>query len=114
VAKPGTDKVSVPITCAAGGPSCTVTTKITVVETLHKHGKVVHRTVVIGTETTTIAAGASHSVHVTLSRAGRKLLAKNRSLKTTVRVTSTSAGSTKTIAAKKLTLTAAKGHHKKK
>jgi large repetitive protein len=112
VAKNGA--VNIPLSCAAGGASCTVTTKITVVETLHKHGKVVHRTVVIGSETTTIAAGASHSVHVTLSRAGRKLLAKNKSLKTTVRVTSTSAGSTKTIAAKKLTLTAAKGHHKKK
>jgi hypothetical protein len=114
VAKPGSDKVSVPITCAAGGPSCTVTTTITVVETLHKHGKIVHRTVVIGTEKTTVAAGTSKSAQVALSAAGRKLLAAHKSLKTTVTVTTGSGKSAKTLAAKKVSLTAAKGHGKKK
>ena len=60
VSKRGSTSVTVPIDCAAGGASCTVTVKVTAVEKVKdKKGKSVSKTVVIGTRTTTVAAGVT-------------------------------------------------------
>jgi hypothetical protein len=107
------EAVDIPIDCAAGGASCRVTTTITVIKTLHPHGELIHRTIVIGTARTTVAAGAGRTFKVMISPAGRKLVAAHRSLKTTVTVTSGSGRPASTVADRRAMLTAAKRHHKK-
>jgi hypothetical protein len=106
VAKPGAQGVTVPLRCAAGGASCTVTVKLTTVRTVHRHGKVVRRTVVLGSKRTTVAAGKSKRVKVKLTTAGRKLLTTDKKLATKVSVTSTTSAGTKHTAVKRLTLKA--------
>jgi hypothetical protein len=118
VAKPGALAVTVPLRCAAGGASCTVTVKLTTVKTVHRHGKVVRRTVVLGSKRTTVAAGKSKRVKVKLTKAGRKLLSAHKKLSTKVSVISTTSAGTKHTAVKRLTLkakaTTAAKHTKKK
>ena len=72
----------VTVSCAA---ACRLTLTITVTETLRR-GKVIavsakKRKVVIGKATTTLAAGQSRTVRVSLNKAGRKLLAGRRRFK---------------------------------
>jgi hypothetical protein len=118
VAKPGALAVTVPLRCATGGASCTVTVKLTTVRTVHRHGKVVRRTVVLGSKRTTVAAGKSKRVKVKLTKAGRKLLTTHKKLATKVSVTSTTSAGTKHTAVKRLTLkakaTTAAKHTKRK
>jgi hypothetical protein len=69
----------------AAGSSCTITLTLSIVETLSGHrliavaaaqkGKRTKRTLIVGSKTVTLAAGASESVTVTLNATGKKLLA---------------------------------------
>ncbi len=74
--------VTLPIKCAAHGASCTVKVAVMTTVTVMKHGKKVHKTIVLGTRRATVGAGRSHTIKVTLSRAGRRLLATHRHLAT--------------------------------
>jgi hypothetical protein len=106
VTKRGAQAVTVPLRCAAGGASCTVTVRLTTVRTVHRHGKVLRRTVVLGSKRVTVAAGKSKRVKVKLTKAGRTLLTTDKKLATKVSVTSTTGAGTKHIAVKRLTLKA--------
>jgi Bacterial Ig-like domain (group 3) len=106
VTKPGAQAVTVPLRCAAGGASCTVTVRLTTVRTVHRHGKIVRRTVVLGSKRVTVAAGKSKRVKVKLTKAGRTLLTTDKKLATKVSVTSTTSAGTKHTAVKRLTLKA--------
>ena len=109
VSKPGSKAVTVPLKCAAGGASCTVTVRLTTTQTVTgRHGKKISRTVVLGTKTTTLAAGQSRKVAVTLNGKGKVLLARNNRLKTKVSVVSMTAAGTKKTVTKQVTLTAVK------
>jgi hypothetical protein len=85
---------SVPVSCS-GARSCTITVTLSVLETLH-HGKVTalaasakttKKTVVVGSETVTIAAGKSRTVRISLNGSGKRLLAKHNPLKAKLAVT---------------------------
>jgi hypothetical protein len=125
---------SASVSCAAGGPGCTVTALITATETLkgnkvvgvsaiavsnskrkHKKGKTRKKVVVLGKARVTLAAGQHRTVKVSLNRSGKKLLAKHKHLKTKLKVTSkTAGGKTKTVASKTVTFKQPKKHKKKK
>ena len=101
--------VSVPISCAAGGASCTVTVTLTAVKTVSKaNGKTVKKTVVLGTSTTTVAAGTKATPAVKLNKAGKALVAKDKKLATKVLVTSKASGGATMTATKKVVLSASK------
>ena len=88
---------SVGVSCS-GGSSCTITLTLSVLETLH-HGKVTavaastkktkktKKTVVVGSESVTIAAGKSETVKLKLNATGKRLLAKHNPLKAKLAVT---------------------------
>jgi hypothetical protein len=83
-----------------------VTVKLTTVRTVHRHGKLGRRTVLLGSKRATVAAGKSNRVKVKLTKAGRKLLANDKKLATKVSVTSTTGVGTKHTTLKRLTLKA--------
>ena len=108
--------VSVPIACK-GDTSCTVSLKLTVVETLRGHkviavsarkAKVTHKTVVVGTATATIKAGGTKTVRIGLNRTGRKLLAARHKLTAKLTVTQRIAGRNRTLSTQKVTFKAPK------
>jgi hypothetical protein len=78
---------NVVVSCAgASGTSCAVTLKLTVTEKLRggkllavtaggKHqGKPKHKTVIVGSATSTVPAGQTHTIAVALNRTGLRLL----------------------------------------
>jgi hypothetical protein len=112
--------VAVPIACK-GDTSCTVSLKLTVTETLRGHRviavsarktKVTHKTLVLGTKSATIRAGRSQTVHISLNRTGRKLLAARHKLTAKLTVTQRIAGRNRTVATKKVTFKAPKHQRK--
>ena len=111
---------SIPITCT-GATSCTVSLKLTVVETLHGHklvavsarkGKVTHKTVVLGTASATVKPGHTQTVRIGLNRTGRHLLAKRHKVTAKLTVTQRTGGKNHTISTQKVTFKAPKhrGH----
>ncbi len=108
--------VSVPITCT-GDTSCKVSLKLTVRETLRGHrviavsarkAKVTHKTLVLGTKSATIGAGRTQTVHISLNRTGRKLLAARHKLTAKLTVTQRIAGRNRTLSTQKVTFKAPK------
>jgi hypothetical protein len=89
-----------------------VTLTLTTVETVvvHSHGSThkVKKVVTVGTVTITIGAGTSKTPRVTLNAAGRRLLARDHRLKTTLSVRTTAKGKTKTVSTKTVTFTTRK------
>ncbi len=111
---------SVPITCK-GDTSCTVSLKLTVVETLRGHRlvavsarkpKLTHKTVVVGTAKATIKAGHKQTVRIGLNRTGRKLLAARHRLTAKLTVTQRVGGRNRTISTQKVTFKAPHKHKK--
>ncbi|MGH2928708.1 MAG: hypothetical protein ACRDL8_10950, partial [Solirubrobacteraceae bacterium] len=102
--------------CAAEGVSCTVTLRVTAKERVTRgrgrHRKTRTKTVVIASQTATIAAGRRRTVKVSLNRAGRALLAKARRLRGTLRITQTVAGRTMTLSTRKVMFKAKPNHRK--
>jgi sugar lactone lactonase YvrE len=99
--------VSIPVSCSAAGP-CRVTVTLSVRETIQR-GKViaiaatsVHRTVVIGSKSVTIAAGHHVTVKVSLNARGRRLLASRQRLRAKLTV----AEGHRTVKSSTVTLTA--------
>ena len=108
--------VSVPIACK-GDTSCKVSLKLTVTETLRGHkviavsarkSKVTHKTIVLGTTSATIRAGRTQTVHISLNRTGRKLLAARHKLTAKLTVTQRIAGRNRTVSTQKVTFKAPK------
>ncbi len=95
-------KVTVTVSCSgAAGQSCAVSAAVTVEETL-KGSKVLavtarpathHRTLTLGKLTTTVAAGTTRKLTVSLSAAGARLLRARHSLRVRLTVSLTAAGS---------------------
>jgi hypothetical protein len=111
---------SVPITCT-GDTSCTVSLKLTVVETLRGHrlvavsarkAKLTHKTVVLGTAKATIKAGHKQTVRIGLNRTGRKLLAARHRVTAKLTVTQRIGGKNRTIRTQKVTFKAPHKHKK--
>ncbi len=88
---------SVKVTCTgAAGAMCSLTLRLTVVETLkghrllaasavgHKGGS--HRTVLIGTARVSLAAGQTRTVRVVLNRSGRRLVSRLHGLRAKLQV----------------------------
>lgn len=107
---------SVAITCK-GDTSCTVSLRLTVIETMRGHrliavsarrAKLTHRTVVLGSATVTVKAGRTATAHVSLNRAGRKLLAARHKLTAKLAVTQRISGRSRTISTQKITFKASK------
>lgn len=84
---------------------------LTTVVTVRKHGKKIHRIVVPGTRRMTVAAGHSSAMKVSLSKAGRKLLAAHKHLTTKVLVTCHAGHGATRTSVKKVTLSAAAHRH---
>jgi hypothetical protein len=83
------DSISVPVTCSPqAAASCTFTLTLTTPET------VAHRTkaTTVGTTTTKVSAGATRTLRVSLSAAGKRLLAQKRKLAITVALKGTLIG----------------------
>ncbi|HXD65816.1 MAG TPA: hypothetical protein VNV17_14425, partial [Solirubrobacteraceae bacterium] len=108
--------VSVPIACK-GDTSCKVSLKLTVTETFRGHkliavsarrAKVTHKTIVLGTASATIGAGRTQTVHISLNRTGRKLLAARHKLTAKLTVTQRIAGRNRTVSTQKVTFKAPK------
>jgi hypothetical protein len=105
--------------CAAGGASCVDQYQVSVTEKLH-NGKVVAVTasnskpaqttkvIVLGTAKVTLTAGKRKAVKLTLNAAGKKLLAKYRTLKTKLAVTTKSGTKTQTLKTTAVTFKATK------
>jgi hypothetical protein len=109
----GTPEVSVPVSCASGGASCTVKAVVTVTETVHRKGdKTKKKTVVLGSATITVAAGKTGRVSVKLNGTGRKLLATHHKLRVELTVTHRVNGKTKMLLTKFITLKLRKAHKK--
>jgi hypothetical protein len=111
---------SVPITCK-GDTSCTVSLKLTVVETLRGHrliavsarkAKVTHKTVVVGTAKATVKAGHKQTVRIGLNGTGRKLLKARHKLTAKLTVTQRISGKNRTISTQKVTFKAPHKHKK--
>jgi hypothetical protein len=94
--------VSVSVGCnGSTRTTCAVTVALTVIETL-KGGRVIavtaskskRKTMVLGTAIVTLTGGQSKTVHIALSAAGKRMLAKYQSLK--VKLTIREAGSVQT------------------
>jgi hypothetical protein len=100
------DSVSVPVTCSAQAVgSCTFTLTLTTPET------VAHKTkaAVVGSSTTKVAAGSKRTLSVSLSAAGRSLLARKHRLAITAALKGTLIGVlVATLQTDKLTFTDAK------
>ena len=112
--------VSVPVTCK-GDTSCTVSLKLTVVETLRGHkviavnarkAKLRHKNLVLGNATATVKAGRSATVRISLNRTGRKLLAARHKLTAKLTVTQRISGRNRTISTQKVTFKAPKPKHR--
>jgi hypothetical protein len=108
--------VSVPIACK-GDTSCKVSLKLTVTETFRGHKliavsarrtKVRHKTIVLGTASATIRPGRTQTVHISLNRTGRKLLAARHKLTAKLTVTQRIAGRNHTVSTQKVTFKAPK------
>ncbi|MGH2843051.1 MAG: hypothetical protein ACRDKL_05625, partial [Solirubrobacteraceae bacterium] len=79
----------------------------------HKHGKPPATTVVVGRATVTVHAGGRATVRISLTGAGRRLLAKHHTLRATLQVTVVESGKTVVVAHRTVTFRAprAKKHH---
>jgi hypothetical protein len=111
---------SVRISCK-GDTSCTVSLKLTVIETFRGHklvavsarkAKLKHKTVVVGTAKATVKAGHTQTVRIGLNRTGRKLLAARHRLTAKLTVTQRIAGRNRTISTQKVTFKAPHKHKK--
>jgi hypothetical protein len=111
---------SVPITCK-GDTSCTVSLKLTVVETLRGHrliavsarkAKVTHKTVVVGTAKATVKAGQKKTVRIGLNGTGRKLLKARHRFTAKLTVTQRIGGKNRTVSTQKVTFKAPPKHKK--
>jgi hypothetical protein len=111
---------SVRISCK-GDTSCTVSLKLTVIETFRGHklvavtarkAKLKHKTVVVGTAKATVKAGHTKTVRIGLNRTGRKLLAARHRLTAKLTVTQRIAGRNRTISTQKVTFKAPHKHKK--
>jgi hypothetical protein len=100
---------SVAVSCS-GASSCTITLTLSALETLLR-GKVIavaasakttKKTVVLGYETVTAAAGTRQTVKLSLNGTGKKLLGKHNPLRTKLRITQAS----KTVASSTITFKA--------
>jgi hypothetical protein len=100
---------SVAVSCS-GASSCTITLTLSALETLLR-GKVIavaasakttKKTVVVGSETVTVAAGTRRTVNLSLNGTGKKLLGKHNPLRTKLRITQAS----KTVASSTITFKA--------
>ena len=100
-----------PVTCspqAAG--TCKITLKLAAVQTV-KHKR---KLTVVGTSTTTIAAGAKRTLKVSLNATGRRMLARKGSLAVTLTVHGTVLGRlTATLATDKFSFGGATGGRSK-
>jgi hypothetical protein len=97
----GATSVSVPLSCAGGSGSCSISLTLSVAETLRggkliavsaAHHKTVKRALVLGTVRVRLAAGQHRTAVVRLNAAGRRLLAARHTLK--VKLTVARAGQT--------------------
>ena len=116
---------TVPVTCK-GAVSCRVTLTFSVRETLigkrvisitagqpQHRPKKVHRTVTLGTVTSTIAAGHTATLHLSLNRTGRALVSKLHRIVVELTLSQRVASKTKVIARRKVTFSAPrKKHHR--
>jgi len=105
--------ISVRVRCK-GSTSCKIKLTASVLETIRggkviavaastktsKKKKTTKKTITIASETTTIPAGATKTIKLTLNRAGKKLLAKHHPLKAKLTLTQ----SRKTVSRKTITL----------
>jgi hypothetical protein len=81
--------VTVPVTCspeAAG--SCTITLLLTATRTVHHNSE----PVTVGSSTTTLAAGTTHTLSLSLNKKGKRLLEKRHRLATTLTISGTVIG----------------------
>ncbi len=92
--------VSVPLTCSAqAAGSCTITLRLTVVETLHGNKVVAvaaararHAKVTVGASTVHLKPGQQLTVNLTLNATGRRLLARLRQMAVKLSVSGTVVG----------------------
>ena len=111
---------SLPVGCAMGGPSCTITVQITATE-LMQGGKIVgviarkkltHRAIVLGSTRITLAPGQHKTLKITLNRTGRSMLAAHKHLNTKLTVTRKTGGKkTKTVTSKTVAFKSTKKKH---
>ncbi len=105
---------AIPVTCR-GDTSCTVSSKLTVIETLRGRRiiavravktKLRHKTVVLRMAKATVDAGHKRTVRIRLRRTGRRWLAARRRLPARLTATQHIAGRTRTISRQKVTFRA--------
>jgi hypothetical protein len=114
---------NVKVTCGgAAGAMCSLSLRLTVVETLrghrllaasavgHKGGS--HRSVVVGTARVSLAVGQTRTVRVVLNRAGRRLVSRLHGLRATLQIRQTNiAGATTTVFSKTVAFKSPTRHH---
>ena len=122
-AKVSGNTAAVPVKCSgSSAETCKLTLTLTVTETLRGHkviavsarkqAKTHKHIVVVGRTHVTLTAGHSGSVRLALDSAGRKLLAKQHTLRVTLHVTETlSNGHSATVATRTLVFRAPHHHH---
>ena len=113
----------VKVTCAgAAGTMCSLTLRLTVVETLRGHRLVAasavghkggsHRSVLVGTARVSLLAGQTRTVRVVLNAPGRRLVNRLHGLRARLQVTQGNvAGGAATVFSKAVAFKAPAGHH---
>ena len=106
---------SLPVGCATGGASCTVTVQLTTIELLKGNAvigviatKTTRRTIVLGTAKVTLAPGQHKALTITLNATGKHLLATHKHLNTKLTVSRKTAGNAKTVSSKMVTFKSGK------
>jgi hypothetical protein len=115
--------VTVLVTCT-GQTSCRVSLALAVHETLRGHRIVAvtaakkakrrHKLVVVGHSTSTVRAGRTTKLRVTLNRTGRGLLAARHRLPATLTVSQRRNGKPKVVTRRKVTFKTARSHRRKR
>jgi trimeric autotransporter adhesin len=99
-------RVSAGLSCPAGGPSCRVRLQLVAERSVtvrrDGHRRTERRSIVLGSRTVTLAAGAHRTVALTLDAAGRRRLAAAHRLSTRLQAVRT-VGGTRTVAARTVT-----------
>ena len=92
------------VSCARAGASCAVRLGLVTAATVRRHGRVKHRTILLGSARLTIPAGHRRTTVVRLDAGGRRMLAREHRLRVKLVLRRRVRGRVRTVGARRVTL----------